>query len=63
MQNENFSIESYEDSEKIDSEKKANVEIERTGISSFNYEAHIIRLKNRISKLKKLEEKTEAEKK
>ena len=55
MQNDLFSIESQEDSEKID---------EATGgISAFNYQGHIDRLKNRLSKLNKLEENTEAEKK
>ena len=33
------------------------------GISSFDYQFHINRLKNRISKLNKLEENTGAEKK
>ena len=57
MQNELFSIESQEDSEKIANDEATG------GISAFNYQGHIDRLKNRLSKLNKLEENTEAEKK
>ena len=60
--NQNFSIETQEDSENIAN----NDTVEPTaaaGISAFNYQFHIDRLKNRISKLNKLDENTEAEKK